>query len=343
MFSNESYQAVRHGAALVHRPDRAVIRVLGADGAAWLQGLLTNDIETLTPVDPAGGQPGEARYTAYLTPQGRMITDARVVRLRDRILLDVPVSLAAALVQRFDALIFAEDVQVEDATEKLDIVELHGPRAPEIMESMSGAASPADARVIVRDDQFGVPGYVIYVNAADRAHLQSTLRAAGAVTGDIETLDVVRVEAARPAFLVDMETDTIPLEAGIEDRAISFTKGCYVGQEIIVRVTQRGGGRVARKLVGLEIATNGLSAVARGAKEDAEASAVVPARGAIIRAGDRDIGRITSAVFSPTLGYAIALGYVHRDFVEPGTSVTVLSADGPHDARVTRTPFVSPT
>lgn len=329
MYSNESYQAVRQTAALAHREDRGVIRVRGGDGAAWLQGLLTNDIETLAPIDPAEGRAGEARYTAYLTPQGRMITDGRVVRLRDHILLDVPASLAAALVHRLDALIFAEDVQVEDASDAIDVVELHGPSAPRLVEPLLGTAASLGL-VIARDDQFDVPGYVIYVKSADRASLESSLAAAGALTIDVDTLEVVRIEAARPAFLVDMEADTIPLEAGIEDRAISFTKGCYVGQEIIVRVTQRGGGRVARRLVGLEMTTNGRSD-----------TSTIPARGAIIRAGDREIGRITSATFSPTLGRTIALGYVHRDFVEPGTAVTVLSDATSHEARVTRTPFVS--
>jgi tRNA-modifying protein YgfZ len=322
MFSEEGYQAVRHGAAAIERTDRGVIRVLGADGTTWLQGLLTNDIETLTPVD--GGSVGDARYTAYLTPQGRMITDARVVRLPDHVLLDVPASLSAALVQRLDALIFAEDVRVEDVSATIAVVELHGPDASRVVDALRATTPPAGTVAIVGDDQFGVPGFALFVSAADRAQWESALEAAGAARVDLETLDVVRIEAARPAFLVDMETDTIPLEAGIEDRAISFTKGCYVGQEIIVRVTQRGGGRVARRLVGLEL--NGSD---------------IPAGGALIRVGDRDVGRITSATVSPTLGHTIALGYVHRDFVEPGTAVTVVSDDTSYEARVTRTPFVA--
>ena len=105
------------------------------------------------------------------------------------------------------------------------------------------------------------------------------------------------------AVRTDM-TDTIPLEAGIEDRAISLTKGCYVGQEIIIRVLHRGQGRVARRLVGLTL----------------DPTASVPGVGSTIRADDREIGLVTSAAMSPALGRPIALGYVHRDFVEPGTS-----------------------
>lgn len=329
MFSQESYDSARLGAVLAHRTDRGVIRVAGSDAAAWLQGLLTNDVEG-RPFDSAGStglardKPGQVVYSAYLTPQGRMITDARVLRLPDGILMDVPASLAASLAERLGGLIFAEDVQVEDVSATIGVLELHGPEAPRIAASI---LTPHAPRMVAsaRDDQFGVPGYAVFVSADDRTALDTAFRAAGARAIDLDTLDVVRVESGRPAFLVDMDAETIPLEAGIEDRAISFTKGCYVGQEIIVRVTQRGGGRVAKKLVGLTF--------------DAGMDSP-PERGAIVRSGDRDIGRITSAVRSPTLGHAIALGYVHRDFLEPGTRVTVMAGNAPVPAIVATTPFV---
>jgi folate-binding protein YgfZ len=110
-----------------------------------------------------------------------------------------------------------------------------------------------------------------------------------------------------------MDTETIPLEAGIEDRAISFTKGCYVGQEVIIRVMHRGHGRVARRLVSLVVSGD-----------------TVPARGSAIHAGDRAVGEVTSATASPTLGAPLALGYVHRDHAEPGTVLSV----GGSEARV---------
>jgi folate-binding protein YgfZ len=117
-----------------------------------------------------------------------------------------------------------------------------------------------------------------------------------------------------------MDEETIPLEAGIESGAISMTKGCYVGQEVIIRVLHRGHGRVVRKLVGLTM----------------EAGAPVPARAAPVRVGDRDVGQITSACLSPALRRPIALAYVHRDFVEPGTAVSV----DDRQAEVTKLPFV---
>jgi folate-binding protein YgfZ len=152
----------------------------------------------------------------------------------------------------------------------------------------------------------GEPGFDLFVERAQDDAVFARLRAAGAVVLDAATADAIRIEAGIPAFHRDMDEETIPLEAGIEGRAISLTKGCYVGQEVIIRVLHRGHGRVARKLVGLQFGGE-----------------VVPAAGAVVRSGDREIGRVTSATISPALGRPIALGYVQRDFVEPGTAVTV--------------------
>jgi folate-binding protein YgfZ len=131
-----------------------------------------------------------------------------------------------------------------------------------------------------------------------------------------------RVEAGYPVFGIDMTDDTIPLEAGIEERAISFTKGCYVGQEIIIRVMHRGHGRVARKLVSLRV--------------DGER----PAAGSRLFAGGRDIGFLTTVADSPGFGI-IAMGYVHRDFVEPGTRVEVAINESRVPATVTPRPMTS--
>jgi folate-binding protein YgfZ len=135
---------------------------------------------------------------------------------------------------------------------------------------------------------------------------------AGLVEINLDTFEVIRIERGVPRFLADMNEDTLPLEAGIEDRAISFTKGCYVGQEVIVRVTHRGGGRVAKKLV----------------QWIADANAdIVPLPESRIFSFDKDIGRVTSAAFSPNINRVVGLGYVHRDFTARGTDVTVMWND----------------
>ena len=269
MFSLDGYKAVTANGGVVRRSDRGVLAVSGADRAAWLQGLLTNDVEAV--------RDGDTQYSAYLTPQGRMITDMNVAVRTNRILLDVPAPLAAALRDKLDALIFSEDAQVTDESGRLSVW------------------------TVIRRDEF--------VTVIDEALPDEF---AGLVEINLDTFEVIRIERGVPRFLADMGEDTIPLEAGIEDRAISFTKGCYVGQEVIVRVTHRGGGRVARKLV----------------RWIADASAdIVPLPESRIFSFDKDIGRVTSAAFSPNINRVVGLGYVHRDFTESGTDVTVMWKD----------------
>jgi folate-binding protein YgfZ len=296
MFSPDGYRTLRETAGAVRRTDRGVLSVGGADRATWLQGLVTSDVLALAP--------GRRCYAAYLTPQGRMITDMHVVALADRLLLDVPAALAAPLAARLDELIFAEDTQVIDESSSLDVWGVYGPAAERAVRQAT--AAPLD------DAGYGVPGFALYLERG----LALPAGVAELPQVDLVTLDVLRIEAGTPKFFADMDEHTIPLEAGIEDRAISFTKGCYVGQEVIVRVMQRGGGRVARKLVRLAIA----------------APAIEP--GARLVSGDREVGRVTSAAFSPALGAVAALGYVHRGFTDSGTCLTVVADDARHDAVV---------
>jgi folate-binding protein YgfZ len=173
--------------------------------------------------------------------------------------------------------------------------------------------------IVARITDTGEPGFDLFVERERADALGSALGAAGATPIDPATAETVRIESGVPLFHRDMDEETIPLEAGIEGRAISMSKGCYVGQEVIIRVLHRGHGRVARRLVGLVV--EGLSAAAAGAS---------------IRVGDRDIGQVTSSTMSPAVGRPIALGYVHRDFIQPGTRVTV----GGANATVHALPFV---
>jgi folate-binding protein YgfZ len=269
MFSLEGYQAVQTQGGVVRRTDRRVLAVSGADRASWLQGLLTNDVQSIAD--------GEVRYAAYLTPQGRMISDMHVASQGDRLLLAVPTPLAAPLREKLDNLIFSEDVQITDES----------------------------GRVLA---------WTVVSASAFREVISETLPAEfkSLPEIDLDTFDVIRIERGMPRFLADMNEDTIPLEAGIEDRAISFTKGCYVGQEVIVRVTTRGGGRVAKKLVTWHAD---------------DKAAVVPMPESKISSGDKEVGRVTSSAFSPSLNKVVGLGYVHRDYVEPGTHLTIVWND----------------
>ena len=155
--------------------------------------------------------------------------------------------------------------------------------------------------IVLRTDDAGVRGFECVGPSALIVALEARLDAAGAVPVEDDAADALRIEAGLPRFGPDMAEDTIPLEAGIEARAISFNKGCYVGQEVIIRVLHRGGGRVAQKLVGLRW----------------PAGAQVPPSGTVLRSGGADIGSVTSSAYSPACGCAVALAYLKRDFIEP--------------------------
>jgi folate-binding protein YgfZ len=324
---DDDYGAIREGAAIGAISPRLQIAVAGNDRASFLQGLLTNDIQALPP--------GSGCYAAWLTPQGRMLTDMHVLQSDGMILLDVPVSTAAATVERLEQFLFSEDVRIGSLADALTGVWVHGPRAAATLEAtLEGARALGDwaayqhtqldfeggAVSVVRIDQLGVPGYCVYLERPREPQLLSALQAAGARAVNQDAIEAARIEAGYPVFGVDMTETTIPLEAGIESRAISLTKGCYVGQEIIIRVLHRGGGRVAKKLVGLKI--------------DGLVGRAVPLR---LFSGDREIGEITSVAQSPRSG-TVALGYVHRDFVAPGTAVHVAAGDERRSATVTERP-----
>jgi folate-binding protein YgfZ len=195
-------------------------------------------------------------------------------------------------------------------------VGIYGPLAVNIFERTTGISVTqltreydnltAESLIVTRDDGFDLPGFDVYVPRDAGHSLRDKLRSAGAVQASAETIDVLRIEAGRPRFGVDMSTDTIPLEAGIENRAISFTKGCYVGQEVIIRVMHRGHGRIARRLVRLVLP-----------------GAALPSRGDKVFSGGQQVGEITSAVESPKVGGPMAMAYVHRDQTGPGTALLV--------------------
>jgi len=325
---SSAYQAARQQAAFVERSGRGRLLVSGRDRASYLQGLLTNDTVAL--------KAGEGCYAAYLTPQGRMISDLWVYELGDVILLSVPGDVKDTVLAKLDQFIFSEDVQLGDVTETFGQIAVVGPDAARVVDALldDGPAARLAAlaehgnirgsiarhsAIVTRITDAGEPGFDIYVERDGIPSLKAHLAEVNVVELDPQTAEVLRVEAGVPEFHHDMDEETIPLEAGIEDRAISQTKGCYVGQEVIIRVLHRGHGRVARKLVGLTL--------------DGDA---VPARGSIVRSDQKDIGEITSSVRSIALDRPIALAYLQRDFLAPGTAVSVAGAH----AVVTQPPFL---
>ena len=340
-----SYRAARHDLAFLDLSARGRITVCGDDRAAYLQGLLTNDIEALSR--------GDGCYAAYLTPQGRMLADIAVLNLGEELLLDVHPTVTAMLVDRLGEFVFTEDVTVEDRTTRWTAFGVYGPESARVVGELvrpgvgdGSAPVGADALgrypeyrhrvgrfegvpvVTARSDETGEVGFVLYADAGVRAALDRALVEAGAIRLDGATFDLLRIEAGRPAFPADMNQDTIPLEAGIEDRAISLSKGCYVGQEVIIRVLHRGQGRVARRLVGLSFEPD-------GDPPAAGATLTTPADG-------KSVGVITSSVWSPALDRPIALGYVKRALAEAGTELVATDGERQLSGVVTSRPFLPP-
>ncbi len=336
MIGTAGYLAAREGAAVFDRSARGKIAVAGADRRAYLHAMLTNDVSSL--------QGGGGCYAAYLTPQGRMIADMVVLDLGDMLLLDLDRSVTADVLSRLDQFVFSEDVKLGDLSDAFGKLVVAGPGAAAIvatvLESAGGGALAASdlsgwppfrnlrasfrgqVIVVAASDDLGVSALELYVERPYVDQLAPALAAGGAAKADEEAWETLRVEAGRPAFGSDMDATTIPLEAGIESRAISFSKGCYPGQEVVIRVVHRGHGRIARRIVGL---------VVDGAD--------VPVAGDALRSGDREAGKITSAAWSPLVGAPIALAMVQRDFFEPGTGLTVLRRDHALKARVVELPF----
>ena len=329
----QGYEQARTAAAYeIHAP-RGVLTVEGPDAIGFLQGILTNDI--------AGLPAGRVCYSAWLTPQGRMQTDMYVLRGPDGAWLDLEPAYAPDVAKRLDLSLFNEQLTLTDRTSATHAITIHGPDAldtaaraiekqgadasqvramePFAYVSVTIGASPV---VAYTASWLGMGALRLLSDAGTVDGLAGTLAAQGVSRLSSTAANALRIEAGTPLFGVDMTTDTIPLEAGIESRAISMTKGCYVGQEVIVRILHRGHGRVVRRLVGLVIDPGD-----------------PPLAGTPIFSASQEVGVVTSAAWSPVLGQAIALGYVHRDSGEPGTHVRIGSADGPN-ARVQHPPLV---
>jgi folate-binding protein YgfZ len=307
----DEYRIIADRAGWIERRDRGRIRLEGSDAGTFLQALVTNDV--------AGLSPGDGRHAAYLTPNGRMLADLAVFRRPDHWLLGLAAGQAAAIAARLDQLIFSEDVRVRDETAGTAEVAVIGGDAiahvsrllsmPEHALATLGELrqSDWDGGFVARTADALLPGFLIVVPSQERSRLVDDLRRLDHEMS-VELLEALRIEAGRPRYGVDVTEETIPLEAGLLDRSISTTKGCYVGQEIIIRILHRGGGRVARRLVTLAFDPP---------------TDELPSAGTVLRVGHAITGVLTSVSPSPRLASAIGLGYVHRDHAEIGREVTI--------------------
>lgn len=306
------YVALREHAALVALPWLDRLAVVGGDRVDFLQGMLSNDVKTLAV--------GTGCPALLLTEQGKVVADLTVLATEDAILLDGMASALAGAKAALERFVVADDVEIGPAAEAPKAFALIGPEFGTVLDRLGLVASDAPydhaqrasggfACHVVRVPGPGAGGVVCWVATDAAAAWTEHCRAIGGVSlAAPEVFDVLRIESGVPWHGRDVTADTLALEA-LYDTAISFKKGCYLGQEVMERVTARG--HVNRKLVGLAMSDD-----------------VVPDPGARLFAAERDVGWVTSAVRSWRLGHAIALGYVRREHLEPGTVLT-LGVGGP--------------
>ncbi len=324
---HDEYRALTETCGLVDRSERGKLALTGAGAVEFLNGQVTNELADL--------RPGEGRYAAFLTHKGKMLGDLRILTAGEapesppsELLLDterVALQSLFDMIRRFKV---GYDVELHKRTLERGLLSLVGPDSRKVAAAAAGiepTAIPAPehahipteiaghpARLIARDAS-GVD--VLYAAEHDAA-VREALARAGTHPASEEAAEIVRIEQGRPRYGVDMDDATIPQEAGLNERAVSFTKGCYVGQETVARLYYRG--KPNRHLRGLR-----LSAPATPGEE--------------LHLGERTVGRLSSVALSPTLG-PIALALVRRE-AEPGAMVNV--GEQNIDATVVELPFAS--
>jgi folate-binding protein YgfZ len=306
------YEIVRDGGAgLIDLSTvRGRIRVSGSEATMFLNGLMTNDMKTLA----------ENRWmrSIFATVQGRLIGTVRVIRGSDpSFLIDTETASHDAVLKTISRFTLAGDFKVSDMTAETALLSVQGQGAAELIENSFGQSVsdvPQNGVVqttwknvpvtIIRASHTGEDGFDIIIDSSRKAELQQALEDRGAQPIGEDTFEILRVEAGIARFGQDVDETTVVPETNLDDNAVSYTKGCYVGQEIIVRIKHRG--HPAKKLTALRFETD----------QQVEA-------GAVIRSTEnQEIGRVTSAVISPRQG-SIGLGYVRYEYIAGGTRVIV--------------------
>jgi tRNA-modifying protein YgfZ len=333
------YSALHESCGLIDRSERGKLALSGPGAVEFLNGQVTNELATL--------QPGEGCYAAFLTHKGKMLGDLRILARGDdpagkpdELLLDTERVALQALFDMIRRFKVGYDVELHKRTVERGLLSLIGPDADRVAGVASALAVPSSlaarssieptesvslqatehanapveidgiSALAVRTDV----GVDLLCDAADSERLTAALLARGAVPVSEQSVECLRIEHGRPRYGIDLDDTTIPQEAGLNERAVSFTKGCYVGQETVARLFYRG--KPNRRLCGLRLS-----------------AAALP--GAELRLGERVVGRLTSAAVSPALG-PIGLALVRRE-ATPGAIVSV----GEHgaEAEVVELPF----
>lgn len=310
------YEAVRGGGAgLFDLSARGRVEVSGAEAVMFLNGMLTNDVARL--------EEGAWMHAAFPNPQGRLVASTRILRRKGGFLFDTEAATYPSVLKHLGRFTLAGDFHVRDLTAETIMLSVQGARAAEFVGASLGAATAETARgrvthatfneghvTVIRATHTSEDGFDLFVDASVAEAVWDALTASGARPAGHDALEVLRVEAGIPRYGLDASDANVVLEVVDEAEAVSYTKGCYAGQEIIARIHWRG--HVAKRLAGVIF------------DRDAE-----PPRDARLRdcAEGREAGRITSNVFSPRLHARVALALVKYDFLAPGTELKLFSGD----------------
>lgn len=312
--------ALRVSVGVLDLSCRSRLCVTGADRVKFLHGQVTNDVQRL--------RPGEGCYAALVSAKGRLHSDLNIFCLADELLLDFEPGYRAAVAQRLEKYVITEDVQLLDAAPHYGLFSVQGPRAAEAVAQLSLPWALPDqphSSSTCQDPTLGVfylmrrargsessapaTGFDLFLPTAALGTVFERLLAAAQSLGGRacgwDALEAVRIEAGIPRFGQDMDETNLPPEAGLETRAISYSKGCYIGQEVIARL--RTYGRVTKTLRGLRLPAG---------------CATPPARGDQLFADGKEVGHVTSAIAT------FALGYVRKEHHAPGTVLTLRTATG---------------
>jgi folate-binding protein YgfZ len=298
--------------ALVDKNYRAFFELSGPDRVRYLNAIVTNDIRNLGP--------GQATPALLLNPQGHILAELEIYAHEDHLQVVSYATIRERLLAALDKYIIMDDVTLEDATERFAVLALEGPRTPQVVRELGGfdlasldelghrmATVGAIPARIVRRSSGGVPGAEFIVGRSEAGALWEILKSAAAKHGGgpigYAALRALRLEAGIPWFGYDFDEKVIPHEAALEQTHISYTKGCYTGQEIVERVRSRG--HVNRRRVSLEFS-----------------GTETPASGTALLFDGKEAGHVTGAAFSPRLGHAVGMGYVRREANAPGSQLT---------------------
>jgi folate-binding protein YgfZ len=322
------YDSARQHAALFDISHHGKLQASGADAAAFLHNLCTNDVKSLLP-----GSGCEAFLTTAQAKIAAFVVIYRGLRQDEAgFSVDAGPGMGTRVFQHLDRYLISERVELSDRTH--DFAQMHlaglqaravlertlGHKLPELVELQhtTGTLAGRDC-LLCRRQPLGLPGYDVLCDRDHGPAVWQALVAAGARPAGLEAYDLLRIEAGTPVYLVDIDDTNLPQEVARVQRTISFTKGCYIGQETVARI--RTYGHVNRLLVGLKLA-----------QENVHISDQ-------LFHADKEVGRITSTVVSPTLKQRIALAYVRRGSHEPGTVLEVAAEGGRRSAEVVSLPF----